>query len=145
MTNVDSVRRSVLQSRYEATTYRAVPPDFPIRIRIGRVCPELDAMLADRGVSDWAFVSAANPASVPLGTDANRLRHGELMHCLERQPYALFAAEGWPDEPGWQAEPSVLILGMAYREALALARHFGQNAIVCGCRGEAARLEWVET
>jgi hypothetical protein len=145
MTILDSARRRELQSWYEATTYRFVARGCPGRIRIGEICPQLDAILVADGMTEWAFVSAANPGSEAMAEADNAARHADLVRWLDAGRLPFFEGAGVPDEPGWPVEPSVLILGMPCPDAVALARRLGQNAILCGRRGGVARLVWVVT
>jgi len=142
MTITDPDERAVLQGRYEATTYRVATSDIPIDLRVGRVCPEMDSLLAASGASIWTFLSAANPRSKPLCLQENRKRHETLMQWLDDSGYVYLQGEGIPDEAGWHPEPSVLIFGMRCEDAAELARRFLQNAVLCGSLGEPSLLVW---
>lgn len=139
---VDPDERAILGGRYEATTYRVATANSPIDLRVGHICPELDALLAALGASNWAFVSAANPLSKPLCVQENRQRHGSLMQLLDDSGYVYLQGEGIPDEADWYPEPSVLIFGMQCEDAAELARRFLQNAVLCGSLGQPSRLVW---
>src|SRR4051812_37371626 len=135
---------ATLDAAYWATDYRV--DDSPVGlfvIRVGEPCPAADRVLAAHGQSDWAFVTACNPRSEFLSPAENCRRMAELEAvCLFRD---------WPHYPGagvsrdgsWPAEPSVLIVGVSEAEAVEVARHFGQNALVIGRFGEPVRLVWV--
>lgn len=137
--------RQRLRAAYEATDYRV---DGGARgsfvIRSGARSAELDALLDASAADGWAFITASNPRSVRLG-DADNARRMDALRARVR-------ALGLPHFPGagvaiggdWPAEPSLLVVGIAEADAVALAREFEQHAIVAGRRGGPARLVWVE-
>jgi hypothetical protein len=111
-------------------------------LRVGESNSALDGFLARLGVSEWAFVTAANPGSQLLPTEENALRHRRLREALEVQGYWFFPAVAIGDRGNWPPEQGFLIVGMAERDAVAMGRELGQNAIVYGCRGGLPRLGW---
>lgn len=132
--------RAALDAAYRRTHY--VVPSLQLTLRIDRLHPDLDEELARLGVSDWVFLSAANPYSGPLCDAENRARHDNLLRALDAEGYRY--VEGHGEAPGeqWPAERSVLVLGMDAAAGEAWANRFEQNAIVTGRKGEAARLRW---
>jgi hypothetical protein len=78
---VSGDRRS-LHEAYRATSYRATLDGERVEIRIGERTPRLDALLRVRGVSTWAFVTAANPHATRLPDDENAARHAELVRTI---------------------------------------------------------------
>ncbi|MFW6054176.1 MAG: DUF3293 domain-containing protein, partial [Persicimonas sp.] len=56
--------------------------------------------------------------------------------------YVFCAGKGEPEESDWEAEESVLVVGIAWHEAVGFGVRYGQNAIVCGHVGEPAALVW---
>lgn len=136
--------RDRLRTAYEATTYWAeVGPGSRVAIRVAATAGEIDALLSRAGVETWAFITAVNPRSVRLSAAVNAERMARLAARLDDRGLAHLPGEGAGDDPAWPAEPSVLVLGIDEREAVALAREFDQHAIVVGRRGEPARLVWV--
>jgi hypothetical protein len=130
-----------LDAAYRDTDYRVEDgPLGPFVIRIGEVSIPVERVLARHGQSEWAFITACNPGSERLSFGDNHSRMVELAHAILE----------WPHYPGisvgpagdW-AEPSFLVVGLSEGEAVELARHFGQNAVVAGRVGEPARLVWV--
>lgn len=129
-----------LIAAYQRTIYRLPLPDGTIDLRIGERSPALDAALARRGATRWGWLTAVNPRSEPLPEAENARRLSELDAAL--------AAAGWASVPGvaldplggWPAEPSRLVLEPDSALLRELARRFGQNAILEGARGGAARL-----
>jgi hypothetical protein len=125
-----------LRESYRRTRFIVFDP--PMEIRIGELCPALDALLTTYGFDNWAFITAHNPASIVLPDAENTTRHLQLFEMLASYP--CFEGEGVPPDPGWKPERSLLVLGIEWAEAEAIGRSFGQNAIVVGRVGERAEL-----
>jgi hypothetical protein len=133
-----------LEAAYRNTDYWVDDaPDEPFAIRIGESCLELAVLLTAAGEFEWAFVTACNPGSVRLSEHKNRECMKNLEGVVRSRGWLYYHGHGAGRDGDWPPEPSLLILGASEREALELARSFGQNAIVAGCLGEAARLVWV--
>lgn len=134
--------RSDLERAYRATTYVVDHPGGAIAIRIGEPCPRLDALLAERGVSDWAFVTAWNPGSEEMSVKNNAARNTALRAAVAVAGHAVYDGRGVPDRGDWVPEESLLILGIDAAAATALGRRYGQRAIVAGRAGGCAELHW---
>ena len=135
-----------LEAAYRSTSYSVIVPGREtISIRCGTRCMPLDLLLAESRATDWAFITACNPRSAPLDDDANAERMMQLEMLVRGRGLACFQGEGLADDGDWPAEPSLLVLGIAEGDALALAREFEQHAIVSGSRGGEARLVWVDS
>ena len=126
---------------YVRTSYCARTPQGLIRLRVGSASGQLDRLLADHGMRDWAFVSACNPGSKPLPDALNGRRHEELVRTVRSLGRPFFAGDGVPDDGRWKAEHSLLILGIAEEPAARLGGTFGQNAVVVGTLGGVPRLK----
>jgi hypothetical protein len=72
--------------------------------------------------------------------EENQRRHEQLNAEIARRGLIYFAGRGIGSEGNWPPEESLLVLGISEQEAIKLGRDFGQNAVVCGRRGEPARL-----
>src|SRR4051812_32445098 len=132
---------SGIDEAFRATTYRVfVPGQAPMDLVVGRRSARLDALLARGGVTAWAFITASNPGSQPLAAHENSARHAELLMLLHARGLQWLAASGIPADAGWEAEESVLVLGVSRPDAVEIGRRFGQLAIVAGQRGAAAEL-----
>lgn len=123
---------------YQNTTYRVLIRGESIDIRIGYRQFRLDELLCGK---PWAFISACNPGSVR--TSDNPERHRALLEKLDELGLERHPGTGVPDRGDWPPEESVLAAGIAEPEAIRIGREFGQNAIVCGEGGQAARLVMV--
>ena len=135
--------RDRLRAAYEATAYRVdAGPRGPFVIRVGERSAAADALLADAGVDCWAYVTACNPRSVALSAADNAALMTRLTHVVSARRLAHVAGVGAGPDSTWPPEPSLFVLGLPVDEAVALARDFDQFAIVCGRRGEPARLVW---
>jgi hypothetical protein len=126
-----------LDAAYRATDYCVDDaPGGPFVIRIGAECARLSG--------EWAFVTACNPRSARLSDDENARRMTELESIVRSGEWTYYHGRGVGRDGSWPAEPSLLILGIQWGEAVELGKRFGQNAIVVGRAGEAARLAWVD-
>ena len=123
---------------YRNTTYRVFICGESIDIRIGCGQRRLDELLCGRS---WAFISACNPGSIRTSDNPERQR--ALLEKLDNLGYEKYPGIGIPDQGGWLPEESVLVAGIIELEAIRIGREFGQNAIVCGEGGKAARLVMV--
>lgn len=131
-----------LADAYESTTYWVGAEPRPIGIRIGERAPALERLLARRGLTHWAFVTACNPGSQLRAPWFNTGRHLALLQVLRRGGYGWLIALAQGDAGDWPSETGVLVPGMDAASARNLGRRFGQNAVVVGRRGQPARLLW---
>lgn len=130
-----------LERAYWRTTYLVDHPSGPIALRVGENNLRLDALLHAADYETWAFVSACNPRSRPLAQVENTQRHAALLARVRRLALPFFPGRGVADDGGW-FEESLLILGVAPADAVALGNAFGQNAVVLGRVGGVAELRW---
>lgn len=134
----------LLETAYRNTDYRVDDGPFgPFTIRIGEVCGELEELLFGEVAFDWAFVTACNPGSRPLSAARNAQRMADLEEFVRAHGWRYYHGGGVGRTGNWPPEPSLLVIGIPQRDAVELARRFGQNAIVAGRTGERARLVWV--
>ncbi len=133
-----------LAAAYLATDYRVCEsPLGPFVIRCGEPSPAATALLADEPVGQWAFITAQNPGSVPLPSEANAERMQQLRAAVEAAGYRHYPGVGQGSTGNWPPEASLLVLGIEEATAIALGRRFGQRAIVIGRRDRPARLVWL--
>jgi hypothetical protein len=133
-----------LEAAYRATCYRVQAPEAArfIDLRVESCHPELDARLALAGQQRWALLTAWNPGSRLCSPEKNALAQGALRAEIARAGWDCWPARhialhgDWPDEEG------LFVPGIGPEQALALARQFGQNAMLAGEVGQVARLLW---
>ncbi len=125
-----------LLHHYLSTEYRVTDP--PLVIRIRHLHTELDKLLQDYKCTDWAYITASNPASIVLPDNENMARHQMLGEDLKG--YLCFEGYGVGKDPEWKPERSLLVVGIDQDAAKALGNKYGQNAIVAGMIGEVAEL-----
>ena len=128
-----------LVAAYRAAEYHVIAP-VPFILRVSEHSPALDTLLGEHAASQWAFVTACNPGSVPLPDAENAARSAGLL--AEVAGYTTYPGEGRDAAGGW-AEESVLIVGIGRAEAVELGRRWGQAAILAGGRGGPAELVWI--
>jgi hypothetical protein len=133
----------VLRDHYQRTTYRVTGVTPATDIRIGQPCPPLDAMLDQRAIRSWAFITAWNPGSKNLDATENRRRQAALEAEVKQNGYVFYRGAGVPDEKGWVPEESILIMAIGKEAAVQLGKQFGQAAIVVGERGALAELIFI--
>lgn len=131
--------KDVIQA-YERTSYWVETGNRRICLRVGQLNSALDEVLAQFGVTEWAYVTAHNPASVKLSCDENEARHNKLIQDVQALGYLTLLGEGCGDSGDWPPEPSVLILGITLEAARRIGTDFRQTAILVGRRNEAPRL-----
>jgi len=128
-----------LRKAYLQTAYMVRAPQGVHALRIGALHPAFDALVSSAGASTWAFITAWNPGSLPRSAEQNALAQAGLAEVVGGLGLVSWPAEGRADGGGWREE-SVCVLGLEAAGAVALARRFGQLAVVVGQVGEAARL-----
>jgi hypothetical protein len=131
--------RAALWEAYRRTTYVAYSSDGDIRIDPGRRSLTLDALLDQRRIRDWAYVTAYNPESQPLDEEDNVKHQEALVEAVRARGLPFLCGKGIAEDGTW-VEPSILILGIESDDARALGRQFGQLAILVGQAGQPARL-----
>ncbi|MEO7794041.1 MAG: DUF3293 domain-containing protein [Thermoanaerobaculia bacterium] len=117
---------------YTCAIYRVDSSPGPIFLAVGATSPALDLWLGERAGRRFAFLSAANPGSVQLPADANRLRHQRLLERLQESGLTAISGESYEAASGGWRETSLLICGIERGAAIALARDFGQAALLYG-------------
>lgn len=133
-------RRGELLGPYLSTTYVVHLSDQSIAVRVGERQPELDALLVTHEAGAWAFVTAHNPDSVRAGRDENARRQRQLEAELLGCGFTCFRGDGIGDDAQWPPEASVLVIGISLEDAVAVARRYGQSAIVFGVHSGVAEL-----
>jgi len=113
---------------FKNTKYKVFEPD--IIIEIGVLNQDVDGLLIEYKSVEWAFITAYNPYSRVLTNDENKMRHDELKELTKS--YITFEGHGVGEDPAWEPELSLFILGISKEEASLIGKKFEQNAIVYG-------------
>lgn len=113
---------------YKNTKYIVFEPT--LTIEIGKLNQEIDEIIIKHNSNAWAFITAYNPYSRVLTNDENRVRHEELKDLTKN--YMTFEGHGVGEDPIWEPELSLFIIGITRDEASKIGKKFEQNAIVCG-------------
>jgi hypothetical protein len=138
--------QSVLVSAYRATDYVAHGNGWDVVIRIGRHSLVVDRLLARMHARNGAFITAWNPFSKDLSSEANEHWDRELKRYLSVRGFAFVEGEGRGRTGEWPPEPSILAFGISRTEASAIGRRYRQNAVVYVPRdrpAELVMLRWV--
>jgi hypothetical protein len=125
---------------YQQTSFLADTSRGHLCLRIGVSNPALDALLSAERARSWAYVTAYNPGSMPLGESENAKRQRVLEQAVREAGFLFFYGTGIGDDAQWPPEPSLLILGITRDQAVDLGRRFGQRAIVYGEAGGSPEL-----
>lgn len=132
-----------LEAAYQACLYRVFLPAGAVDLRIDETNAELSRWLAGEGASTWAILTACNPASNRLEPAENAERQSRLECALLEQGFLTYAGENVSADGLWPNEESCLVVGIDLKNSVALARRFGQNAIVFGVADGIPRLVWL--
>lgn len=119
---------NALLEAYKNTKYKIFEPD--IIIEIGKSNQDLDSLLLKHNSTQWAFITAYNPYSRVLANDENKMRHDELKELTKS--YITFEGYGVGEDPTWEPELSLFIIGISKDDASLIGKEFEQNAIVYG-------------
>ena len=133
-----------LEAAYRATTYRVFLPAGAVDLHIGEANAALARWLVEESASSWAILTAHNPASEPLTAAENAELQSELECAVLELGFMTFAGENVADEGSWPNEESCFIPDIDMKNSMALARRFGQNALVFGEGDGFPRLIWVK-
>lgn len=143
-----------LLAAFTATTYRVSTPGGICDLRIGALHPAFDAELSawqmgqsaetgnGRMAVDWAIITACNPGT-QLAEQENIQRQARMQAYIDQRLWAYWPASNLADDGCWPVEASFLLLQVAENEVVALARDFGQLALLVGCQGGSPRLLWI--
>jgi hypothetical protein len=131
-------RELVAWRSYTRTVFCVDDVTGRVCFRSGSVNRGLQRLLERHRARRWAFMTAWNPAAEPLAPAENDRRQNRLRHDLA--DFVVLPGEGIAEDPGWEPEQCLMVLGISRGKAVALGRKYGQLAIVAGARGAAAEL-----
>lgn len=113
---------------YFNTNYWVI--DFKNPILVGEVSNEVDEVLLNHQLNEWAYITAYNPLSFQLSDKENEIRNQTLWSKLS--DYFVLEGQGQGIVGDWPPEKSYFVAGISKAEAIRLAQVFGQKAIVYG-------------
>lgn len=113
-----------------------------VALRADRKHLAWDAYLKRIGVTTWACITAYNPNATEQPLEANEAAQRRLESAVAGLGLPFLRGRGQGDSVfgEWPPEPSLFVLGIRRRDAVALGRLFGQRAIIWAARGEPAQL-----
>lgn len=129
-----------LLAAYRRTEYRVADGGYAFVLRIDEPSDSLRTCHAAFGVDCSTFITGWNPRSEPTPRDVNEAAMARLEREIETR--GLFVLHGIGVDPTgeWAGEPSLLVLGLDAAHGVALARDYGQHAIVCAAEDAVPRL-----
>ena len=130
-----------LRAHYLAADY-VVGGEDGFVLKVGCASAALRALHRAHGVSGSVFLTACNPGSRRRSAWQNDLAQRRLVSRIRLRGYVGLLGLGIDPAGAWPPEESVLVLGMPAAEALALARRFGQNALLVMAANAVPRLVW---
>jgi len=121
---------------YQNTKYKIFELD--LTIEIGKFNKEIDVLLQKNNSNEWAFITAYNPYSKVVSDEENNIRHDELKELTKS--YKTFEGHGVGEDPTWEPELSLFIIGISKKDAIRIGNKYEQNAIVYGQTNQAPQL-----
>lgn len=135
--------RNELAAAFAATTYRVFLPGGEVDLKVSCENNQFGAWLEAAGCREWALITAYNPGGVRRENSINKTCQAALEVKLLEMDYELLAGESLADAGEWPVEETCLAPGLPRDRALALAREFGQAALLWG-DSATPQLLWVE-
>lgn len=119
-----------LAKAYADANYHVADPRANFSLRPGEYSPELMTLYLDNQTFSSAFLTAHNPFS-NIVTDAENTA---AQHALETEltdlGFTFLIGYGCDGDGAWPKEVSVLVLGIDFKTAQAIAIRYGQNAFL---------------
>jgi hypothetical protein len=129
-----------LAKAYADANYHVADPRANFSLRPGKYSPELMSLYLDNDTFSSAFLTAHNPFS-NIVTDAENTA---AQHSLEAELVDLgltvLSGYGCDGDGAWPKEVSVLVLGIDFETAKAIAIRYGQNAFLFAADDAVPRL-----
>lgn len=124
--------RDDLRNAFEAARYRVFFDADSLGLHIGAPCPApIAGWLAHHAFARCGWlITAQNPSAEQIGTERNSARDALLRCWAARRATAWLNSVNEDSEGIWPDEPGVLLAGVDEGEVRAMARRFGQAAIV---------------
>jgi hypothetical protein len=121
---------SPLITAYLAAHYSFISGSDRVPVRIGEACLAAARLISELQCPGAFYITAYNPRSKARTSDQNATASTELLAALEVMPVRVLGAIGEDPEGTVPPEPGFMVFGPAQKDAEALGKRFGQNAIV---------------
>ncbi len=119
-----------VQQAFNAAAYWVDGDDRALELKIGGPCPsDLSRWIARYSTTAW-LITADNPAATPLPEAINTARRDVLGSWVKTRQLAFRRCVNRDPSGDWPDEQALLIVGLEEGTARALARRFGQLAMV---------------
>jgi hypothetical protein len=126
---------SELIAAYRAALYEVDAGEGAvIGFRVEEPCAALDDILRAHAAASAVLITAYNPRSRRQSAEDNTDAHRDLLAAVAKMGCDVLPSRGRDPDGKWPVEPGLLIFNLSHEKALALARRFGQYAVV-----------WIET
>ncbi|MCA0200211.1 MAG: DUF3293 domain-containing protein [Proteobacteria bacterium] len=135
---------SDLIAAYRAAIYEIDVDGEPLAFQVDEQNSALDGYLVKRGAATGVFVTAYNPHSEVQAEEKNAVAHGALLEAVRRAGKEYVLARGRDADDSGPTEAGLFVFDLPRDDALALARRFGQYAVVVVERGKAPALVFAE-
>lgn len=119
-----------LRAAYQAAQYEFNADGRTYTLRVGEQNEAVPDFLKSHNATGAALITAYNPASLQLGQVHNTMANRALMSDLKDAKVQVFLGEGRDTAGLWPPEPSFLAVGIERSHAEALARKYGQYAML---------------
>ncbi len=127
---------AALEAIYRRARYRVDAPDAAFTLAVDVPSAALLACHRDHRVGCSAFLTAANPGSVPRTAPENEAAQARLCAAIAALGLDSLPGAGVDPDGVWPEEPSHLVLGLAADAAARLAHEFQQaGLLVAGADG----------
>jgi len=135
-----NTERRLLIERFTKASYHIYTSGQEVTVSTHERCFEIDKLLAARGVTQWAYLTAENPQAHIQSQERNTHANTRLEMKLRRMnKFFLFGEARDPDKQ-WPAEKSFFIFDLNEQDAKILAKEFDQAAFLHGVWGEIPRI-----
>jgi hypothetical protein len=137
--------RTMLLQHYLATRYVVLDEAGPFPLTVGRHSGSLLRLQERHSVTCSAWLTAWNPASERRDDALNEAAQRELEDRVRAQGLGWLPGRAEDPLGRWPVEPSLWVPGLPADSACALARDFGQNALLLMGEEAVPRLVWVQS
>jgi len=120
----------LLQAAFRAARYRIRAPGGDLVLGVDQPSVPLARLLTGMNAGDAALLTACNPGGRPQAEALNRAARAELLRDAEHAGHGTLPACNEDPRGLWPDEPSLLVPGLGFGAAHALAARYGQAAFL---------------